>query len=601
MKLKMLLKNNYSIIFILLLYLLILIKNALLVGFMHHSNHFGYHLFYGASFIGFRVFLELFFITFIFSFSLFFKKKGRYIYPFILYITILIFSLVDMIYCRCFQGAPSAYWLFKDTGGEVEGNNYFLDPSIYVTFLDILFFIDLPIVIFMLIYGFKKELFTYNKYNSPVICSASFALLLIGSVILPKESVASTNTEKQVASYTAFGYHLIDIKDSITINKKAKITNKTLTNYENYQQLLKDDELNATDNLNASGVLKDSNLVFLQLEAIESFLIGSKINGKFITPNINKLLDNSYRFDLYEQVKNGNSSDCDILMMTGMLPTNKPITTVHFRDSEYHSLAEELKKENYNTLYINASKFSEWGYQNVETKSIGFDKDIYDIPGDKRTVGYVADEHVLDLAYNEILKLKDNKFYTHIVLASSHFPYPKQSEFFALDTKGMGRVGNYINWAHYVDKCIGDFVNKLDKDGILDNTTIVVTGDHGGIHKYAPHLANKEAKKYSFIGNSSDYTVPYVIYNKKLSGKRLDVIAGQVDALPSLAYLFDLKFNYKNGRIFMGRNLFKTNLNYAYLANGILKGKLTKKEKKILSKCYDLSDTLIRGYYFNND
>lgn len=600
MKLKMFLKNNYSVIFIALLYILILIKNALLIGFMHHSNHFGYHLFYGAGFIGIKVLIELLFITFIFSFSLFFKKKMRYIFPFIMYMLILIFSLVDMIYCRCFQGAPSAYWLFKNSGGEAEGNNYFLDPTIYVSLLDILFFIDLPIVIFLLIFGFKKDLFKYPKLNSPLFATMSFLMLISMSLINPSKTVNSTNTENQVASYTALGYHLIDIKDSILINKKAKITDKTLNDYDNYQKILKDDELFSIDNTNSKGVLKDSNLIFLQLEAIESFLIGNSINGVEITPNINKLLNSSYRFDVYEQVKNGNSSDCDIMMMTGMLPTNKPITTVHFKNSEYHSLAEELKLDGYKSLYINASKNSQWGYQNVETKTLGFDNDIYDIPGDKKTVGYVADEHVLDLAYDKIKALSSDKFYTHIVLASSHFPYPKQEEFFDLDLK-MGRVGNYINWAHYVDKCIGEFIDKLDNDNLLDNTTIVITGDHGGIHKYAPHLANKEAKKYSFIGNSNDYKVPYIVYNKNLDGKTIDVVGGQSDCLPTLSYMYDLKFNYKSGRIFMGRNLLKTNLNYAYLANGVLKGSLKNHEKLILSKCYDISDILIRGYYFNED
>ena len=589
MKFKMFLKKNYSIIFISLLYILILIKNALLIGFMHHSNHFGYHLFYGAGFIGLKVIVELIFITFIFSFALFFKKKGRYIYPFIIYILILIFSLVDMIYCRCFQGAPSAYWLFKNSGGEAEGNNYFLDPSIYVSLLDILFFIDLPFIIFLLIFGFKKDLFTYPKLNSPLFSVMSFLMLISISLVNPSRTVNSTNTENQVASYTALGYHLIDIKDSITVNKKAKITDKTLKNYKEYQELLKNDEINATDKYNAKGKLKDSNLIFLQLEAIESFVIGNSINGVEITPNINKLLNYSYRFDVYEQVKNGNSSDCDIMMMSGMLPTNKPITTVHFKNSEYHSLAEELKLEGYKSLYINASKNSQWGYQNVETKTLGFDRDIYDIPGNKRTVGYVADEHVLDLAYNEIKALSSDKFYTHIVLASSHFPYPKQEEYFDIDLK-LGRVGNYINWAHYVDKCIGEFVDKLENDNILDNTTIVVTGDHGGIHKYAPHLANNASKKYSFIGNSNDYKVPYIIYNKNLTKEKINTIGGQSDCLPTLSYMYDLEFNYKDGRIFMGRNLLKTNLNYAYLANGILKGNLKKDEKEILKKCYDISD-----------
>ena len=602
MKLKQFLAKNYSIIFVCLIALLILIKNALLVGFMHHSDHFGYHLFYGEGFIGLKLILELMFLAFIFSISLFFKKKGRYIYIFIMYMVIMILNVVDMVYCRCFQGAPGIFWIFMNRDRSTEGNSYFLDPSIYASWLDILFFIDIPFIIFMLIFGFKKDLFKYPKLNSPLLCTMSFLVLIAFSTINPKKTCASTNTENKVAAYTSLGYHIIDFKDSIEVGNKAKITDSVLNDFKSYQNLLIEDELSAKDNLNASGVLKDSNLIFIQMEAIESLCIGNTINGKEITPNLNKLLDNSYRFDLYDQIKNGSSSDCDLMMMTSQFPMNKAINFNYFPDSEYHSLAEELKLNGYNTLYINGSNHSEWGYRDVETKTMGFDKDIYDIPGDKKVVGYIADECVLDFAYDEIEKIKDSKFYTHIVLVSSHFPYPKdENNIYELGLKNMGAVGNYIELAHYVDKCIGEFVNKLEDSGILDNSTLVITGDHGGIHRFMPNRANKQAKKYPFIGTSDDYTVPYIVYNKKLEKQKINVIGGQIDALPSLAYMYDLNFNYKDGRIFMGRNLLKTNLNYAYLNNGKLKGTLTKEEKKILSKGYDISDILIRGYYYNED
>ena len=603
MKFKNFLAKNYSVIFVSLIALLILIKNALLVGFMHHSDHFGYHLFYGEGFIGLKIILELFFLAFIFSISLFFKKKGRYIYIFTMYMVIMVLNVVDMVYCRCFQGAPGIFWVFMNRDRSTEGNSYFMDPSIYASWLDILFFIDIPLVIFMLIFGFKKDLFKYPKLNSPLLCTMSFIILIGFSCINPSRTCASTNTENKVAAYTSLGYHIIDFKDSIEVGKKAKITDSTLNDFNNYQNLLKNDENSATDKLNAKGVLKDTNLIFIQMEAIESLCIGNTINGEEITPNINKYLNNAYRFDLYDQIKNGSSSDCDLMMMTSQFPMNKAINFNYFPKSEYHSLAEELKLEGYNTLYINGANHSEWGYKDVETTTMGFDRDIYDIPGSKKIVGYIADEHAFALAYDEINKLKDNKFYTHIVLSSSHFPYPKdENNIYELNIpKNMGAVGNYIQLAHYVDKCIGEFMEKLDSDGTLDNTTVVITGDHGGIHRFMPNRANKQAKKYAFIGHSDDYTVPYIVYNKNLDKQKIEVIGGQIDALPTLSYMYDLKFNYKNGRIFMGRNLLKTNLNYAYLNNGKLKGTLTKEEKEILSKGYDISDVLIRGYYYNED
>ena len=601
---KMFLKKNYSIIFVSLIALLILIKNALLVGFMHHSDHFGYHPFYGEGFIGLKLILELFFLAFIFSISLFFKKKGRYIYIFTMYMVIMILNVVDMVYCRCFQGAPGIFWIFMNRDRSTEGNSYFMDPSIYATWLDIIFFIDIPFILFMLIFGFKKDLFTYHKLNSALFTTMSFIFLVCFSCINPNKTVASSNTEHKVASYTSLGYHIIDFKDSIEIGNKYKINDSLLNDFNEYQNLLKNDENSATDNLNAKGVLKDTNLIFIQMEAVESFCIGTTINGKEITPNINKLLNNAYRFDLYDQIKNGSSSDCDLMMMTSQFPMTKAINFNYFPKSEYHSLAEELKLEGYNTLYINGANHSEWGYKDVETTTMGFDRDIYDIPGEKKIVGYIADECLLDLAYSEIMNLnaKENKYYTHLVLCSSHFPYPKdENNIYELGLKGMGNVGNYIELVHYVDKCVGEFLDKLDSEGILENTTVVLTGDHGGIHRFMPHKANKQAKKYAFIGTSDDYKVPYIVYNKNLDKQQITTIGGQVDALPTLAYMYDLKFNYKDGRIFMGRNLLKTNLNYAYLNNGKLKGTLTKEEKKILSKGYEISDKLIRGYYYNEE
>ncbi|MCR5307421.1 MAG: hypothetical protein K6E24_00245 [bacterium] len=333
MKLKMFLKKNYSIIFVSLIALLILVKNALLVGFMHHSDHFGYHLFYGEGFIGLKLILELMFLAFIFSISLFFKKKGRYIYIFTMYMVIMVLNVVDMVYCRCFQGAPGIFWIFMNRDRSTEGNSYFLDPSIYASWLDILFFIDIPLVIFMLIFGFKKDLFKYPKLNSPLLCTMSFIILIGFSCINPSRTCASTNTENKVAAYTSLGYHIIDFKDSIEVGKKAKITDSTLNDFNNYQNLLKNDENSATDKLNAKGVLKDTNLIFIQMEAIESLCIGNTINGEEITPNINKYLNNAYRFDLYDQIKNGSSSDCDLMMMTRQFPMTTSINFYYFRKS----------------------------------------------------------------------------------------------------------------------------------------------------------------------------------------------------------------------------------------------------------------------------
>ena len=38
--------------------------------------------------------------------------------------------------------------------------------------------------------------------------------------------------------------------------------------------------------------------------------------------------------------------------------------------------------------------------------------------------------------------------------------------------------------SNYTDAQIGYFLNLLDKQGILNDSIIVIMGDHAGVHKY---------------------------------------------------------------------------------------------------------------------
>lgn len=68
---------------------------------------------------------------------------------------------------------------------------------------------------------------------------------------------------------------------------------------------------NLPDNQYA-GMVKGKNLLVIQVESLENFVINQKIQGQEITPNLNRLLKNSLYFDNYhENVNNGISPDSD--------------------------------------------------------------------------------------------------------------------------------------------------------------------------------------------------------------------------------------------------------------------------------------------------
>ncbi len=83
----------------------------------------------------------------------------------------------------------------------------------------------------------------------------------------------------------------------------------------------------------------------------------------------------------------------------------------------------------------------------------------------------------------------------------------------------------YFNSISHYDSLIGDFVQKLEDAGIMDETLILITGDHGGIGK-------------GHGGTSLDeLEIPIILYGKGIQpGRVIDKPCYQYDVAPTLAY-----------------------------------------------------------------
>ncbi|MEM1124508.1 MAG: sulfatase-like hydrolase/transferase, partial [Bacteroidota bacterium] len=71
---------------------------------------------------------------------------------------------------------------------------------------------------------------------------------------------------------------------------------------------------------------------------------------------------------------------------------------------------------------------------------------------------------------------KDQPFFLYYALQQPHVPRTPHQRF--VGTSGMGPRGDVIVEA---DWCIGEFLKTLEKEGILDNTLIVLTSDNGPV------------------------------------------------------------------------------------------------------------------------
>ncbi|MBC8062088.1 MAG: LTA synthase family protein [Clostridiaceae bacterium] len=476
--------------------------------------------------------------------------------------------------------------------------------------IDIIFVIENIIVLII-------AFFLRKKYNSPekqkgvfmVVFLIPFLILISLHLFLDFNGSDSNRPTLFKTQFipsatmnvlTPIGYHFYDTIVYIKDNMPFKLTSYHKNEIEQWLDY-KNEDLPANG---FTGMFKGKNLIFIQVESLENFVINQSYEGQSITPNLNKLLKNSFYFsNLYEQVNNGNSGDADLMVNASVLPLRRGSTFSRFPQNQYNTLPALLKEESdYFSRTIHAASGDIWNLSRG-LESFSFDEawDIKDFNDSEIFNMGVTDESFLNKVAT--LPQKDKMpFYYYAVTVTSHVPFALADDMKGLKLKAdfdKTAMGAYFQSVNYADKQIGNFIKTLDAKGILDNTEIVIMGDHSGVHKYYEDEVNSLAEKESWWDNDSK--VAFMIYDKNLKGKEIKTIGAQIDVLPTLASLMGInEAKYKNTSI--GRNLLNTNKDYALLNDGTIIGadKLSPEDILHIKKSFDISDSIIQTDYFKS-
>lgn len=542
------------------------------------------------------------FILIFLSFSLLFKGKGRVVYLFVIDIIITALIFLDLGYFRGFLTMPSALLLTQtanldNMGGTISSMFSKLD------FLLLIDFIILAIYVF-----FTRKSYTNVKRRAPLtfIVMILSSLLFIAYVpfnlhILKNEDVKNgyifsnydpTNTARY---FSPIGYHIFDVYNVYKDSKPYELTEEETTQINEFFQAKE----NLEDNKYA-GMLKGKNLIVIQVESLESFIVGKEVNGQKITPVMDELISKGLYFpNIYEQVNEGTSSDSDLMINTSMFPLRRGSTFFRYPSTEYNSLPNLLEEMNYDTIAIHPDKGSFWNYVNG-LKGIGFNEfiDYYSFNIDEEIGLGISDESYFRQVVPMLKNLKE-PFYAFTVTLTSHGPFdlPKEKRVLNLDGElDKSELGGYFESIKYTDAQIGEFLKQLDKEGLLDDTVVVIEGDHTGVHKYYNSSIEKLSNKEDWYLDNGHHTIPFIIWSKDMNeGKTFDTIGGQIDIMPSLLYLMGVD-NEKYINTAIGRNLLNTNKSFAVLTNLEVVGEnLTDEEKEMYKNIVDLSDKMIRA------
>jgi phosphoglycerol transferase MdoB-like AlkP superfamily enzyme len=350
-----------------------------------------------------------------------------------------------------------------------------------------------------------------------------------------------------------------------------------------------------------SGIFKGKNLIAIQVESLENFVINEKINNQEITPNLNKLLNNSLYFsNFHEQTYNGTTSDATFVSNTSLYPTLVGTNNFNHPYNSYNSLPKLFNKEGYTTHTIHGEKGTYWNWATAESQ-MGFEEclDISSFNADEMLGLGISDKSLLTQTISKLNTFK-KPFYTFMITLTSHSPFTiPQSEITIdiPDSLNNTKTGGFLESIRYTDAAIGNFIAELDKNNMLEDTVIAIYGDHEGLNKFfSQELSGLNSVPEDWKSNSR--RVPLIIYSKGLIGKEFTVTGGQVDFLPTISSLFGIdEKEYVDTA--MGRNLLNTNKDFVVLTNRTYKGtKLSEEEKKKYIDILQISNSLIKTNYF---
>jgi len=375
---------------------------------------------------------------------------------------------------------------------------------------------------------------------------AGFALLLTG-VNLCKggfhKSLRSVRQSAYLCSadapiFSVFGciwYDITDAAEPITPEKQAEIE-RWLASQPKHQP---------TDSVTE----KRSNLLIVFAESLESWVLEKKVDGKEITPCLNRLLKEKstlYAPNVLTQVKGGRSIDAQLMICSGLLPLMSGTYSSLYYDNTFYTLQKAMRGLKHSRSYLlTIDKVSTWN-QGAVARSFGTDT-IISYHDFKMTEAFGTHKRIGDASFFQQCREKIERgevwkpgesVYMQFVTYSGHAPFklPDHLRTITFPASIPEKVADYMTTAHYTDKAIGDFVAYLKTLPQYKETIVVIVGDHEGLASYRQELVGNPACR----GLVSDKQLtPFIVLNSPV-GMRYDKFMGQIDIYPTLLNLMQL-------------------------------------------------------------
>lgn len=462
----------------------------------------------------------------------------------IIYIGISILMFADVMYFNYYNQTVSVaqLWQIKNVAK--------VPQSFVATFIpaSVFIFLDIPFVINYFKRhgenGVKKHKINTvhikkdrkHRYVRYIFITVIFIFIAVN----PANSIVIAN----MTGEEFFVNHTADIYD----NTVGRLSKKDIDEKEVISII--DDNAPDAGASELKGIAQGRNVIMIQLEAFQNFLINNSYNGVTLTPNLNELIKNDtiYFDKFYTNIGKGNTADAEFSALNSLYPVIEREVYTLYQDNKYDGLPWHLKRQGYSTFAVHGYEGDFWnrreayGGQGIDKYYAMEDLDQSDIIG----LG-ISDKSVFSQAV-DIMKKQNTPFFSFIVSLTNHHPFEIDENLKEIPIKEEdkdSKFANYLQTAHYTDTAIGCLIDKLKAEGLYDNSIIILYGDHHGLNK---DMDDNDVYMKRFLGKEYDYDemlkVPLIIHIPGSGVTRtVSTVSGQIDIFPTIANLMNIEIS----------------------------------------------------------
>lgn len=404
----------------------------------------------------------------------------------------------------------------------------------------------------------KKSIYTaknlYYNHHYPNQMAQTFGILTTMRLDLERTisgfeektiEVAET-PDKEVNKDPKIEYNVADIDyDSLIKNE----TNEEIKNIHNYVKSSKPSEKNIY-----TGMFKGKNLIAIVAEAFSPIAV-----NKDLTPTLYKLVNSGFVFNnFYTPIYYVSTSDGEYVTLNSLLP-KESVWSFSKSSKNYlpYAYGNIFKEMGYTTYAFHDGTYKYYN-RHLSHQNMGY---TYKACGNgleksmKCKIWPQSDLEMINATYDYY---KDSEhFMTYYMTISGHLQYnfygnnmSYRNRDLVKDLDKSTAIKAYIAAQKELDKALEELLNKLEADGKLDDTVIVLSADHypyGLTTDQISEIMNIEDSKFDVHKNN------LVIWSSTMKKPiEINKYGESLDILPTVLNLFGIDFD---SRLLMGRDL----------------------------------------------